>query len=343
MRLQNNENVDESKNGNGHIELDLTDSDSGSDSDASRDESYTPYRNRPEWLDIQPISIKTKTSIMDIDFTSRFEETFSYFRAVLQRDELSERSLALTADCIDLQRSNFSVWFFRRRILRELRHDLKDELDYVDKVIQKEPKNYQVWQHRKTIVEWMRDGSHEKRLTSAVLAYDNKNYHAWQHRQWAIKEFDLWDGEIDFTGSQLKLDVRNNSAWNHRYYVIRGTKLYTNLDWITSELVFARKKIEQCPTNESSWSYLRGLLKLAYQSLIASKDTLEFCDQLYKEKNCCSPHLIAFILDTLREKLAITKSNTDKQRALDLCQLLIQVDPTRSRYYTYLDVRIRAL
>lgn len=77
----------------------------------------------------------------------------------------------------------------RREILKALNGDLKDELNYIYKFIQDNPKNYQVWHHRRVLVEWMQDGSEELPLTEAILEDDAKNYHAWQHRQWAIKTF----------------------------------------------------------------------------------------------------------------------------------------------------------
>lgn len=62
-------------------------------------------------------------------------------------------------------------------------------MKYIQNVIEKNPKNYQVWHHRRVLVEWLEDPSQELFLTEAVLAQDAKNYHAWQHRQWAIKTF----------------------------------------------------------------------------------------------------------------------------------------------------------
>lgn len=325
-------------------EFDDDDDDDSSTGSSSPD--YVPYRTRPEWADVEPISIRTQSSIMDIKYTARYEEAFGYFRAMLVRDELSERSLALTADCIELQRSNFSVWYFRRRILRKLSHHLKNELTFVEKVIENEPKNYQVWHHRKTIVEWLKDGSHDTQLTASVLSIDNKNYHAWQHRQWVVKEFSLWYGELEFTDAQIAIDVRNNSAWNHRYFVIKETRRYEDSTWLQGELQNVHTRIEQLPSNESFWSYLRGLLELAYGSLVHHRETIDFCERLQNEKNCRSPHLLAFILDMIREQL--TKSaqidkESLKSRARELCNTLSRTDLVRSRYWNYIGSKVEEL
>lgn len=326
----------------------VEDSEEEEEDDDSTTRSSSPdfvsYKSRPEWADVEPISIRTQSSIMDIKYTARYEDAFSYFRAMLVRDELSERSLSLTADCIELQRSNFSVWFFRRRILRKLSHHLRDELNFVEKVIENEPKNYQVWHHRKTIVEWLQDGSHDKKLTASVLSIDSKNYHAWQHRQWVVKEFKLWDGELEFTETQLAMDVRNNSAWNHRYFIITETRRHEDEGWLENELVHVHKRIEQSVNNESSWSYLRGILSLAFKSLASHKGTQDFCDRLQNDKNCRSPHLLAFILDVIWERLTKSVVPDDKirlkSRARDLSAILARTDHVRSRYWNYVGLKV---
>lgn len=310
---------------------------------------YISYRTRPEWSDVEPVSIKTQTSIMDIKYTARYEEAFSYFRAMLVRDELSERSLALTADCIELQRSNFSVWYFRRRILKKLTHHLENELAFVEKVIENEPKNYQVWHHRKTIVEWLRDGSHDKQLTASVLNIDHKNYHAWQHRQWVIREFGLWEGELEFTNSQIGSDLRNNSAWSHRFFVVKETRRYEDPEWVEEELKYVQARIEQSVTNESSWSYLRGFLLLTFKSLTCHEQTRTFCENLYTVKNCRSVHLLAFILDIIHDELskstkfARTDKNALKSKADELCKTLSETDKVRSRYWNCIGLKMKEL
>lgn len=77
----------------------------------------------------------------------------------------------------------------RREILKALNKDLLEELGYVQGMIYDNPKNYQVWHHRRVIVEWLQAGETELEVTEAVLKLDAKNYHAWQHRQWALKTF----------------------------------------------------------------------------------------------------------------------------------------------------------
>lgn len=112
-------------------------------------------------------------------------------RAIIAKGEKSQRALELTTEALRLNPANYTVWQYRRDILRELKADLQDELDYLEEVIGQNAKNYQVWHHRRVIVEMMNCPKWELELTQNALDNDGnaKNYHAWQHRQWAIRTF----------------------------------------------------------------------------------------------------------------------------------------------------------
>ena len=123
-------------------------------------------------------------------------------------------------------------------------------------MIEDHPKNYQVWQHRRVLVEWLQDPTQELRITEIVLAMDQKNYHAWQHRQWVLLAFNLFDLEFPFINRLLEEDVRNNSAWNQRFYVINQTTGWTP-EVVRREVEFTLEKISLVKRNESAWNYLR--------------------------------------------------------------------------------------
>ena len=91
--------------------------------------------------------------------------------------------------------------------------NIKQELQYCREMIEEHPKNYQVWQHRRVLVEWLQDPSSELRLTEIVLSMDQKNYHAWQHRQWVLTTFKLFEDELAFIDRLLTDDIRFGEKW----------------------------------------------------------------------------------------------------------------------------------
>lgn len=72
-------------------------------------------------------------------------ETMDYFRAIVQKDERSERALELTHEAINLNAANYTAWYYRRLCLEATNADLKAELQYVGEKATENPKNYQIW------------------------------------------------------------------------------------------------------------------------------------------------------------------------------------------------------
>ncbi len=180
------------------------------------------------------------------------------------------------------------------------------ELDFITNVIRSNPKNYQVWQHRRNIVEYLNDPSQELTFTAEILKRDSKNYHAWQYRQWVIKKYNLWENELSYIDSLLVSDCRNNSAWNQRYFYISQTndlRKVESLSVLNAEVAFTLDKIDTCIDNESSWNYLRGLLthinnisSSAYMNNSYPVNVVQFCETKLnssKEEDK-SPFLMAF-------------------------------------------------
>ena len=142
----------------------------------------------------------------------------------------------------------------------ELGDDPRAELAFVKEVADENPKNYQIWYHRRVLVERLKDPSLELAFTEEILAEDSKNYHAWAHRQWVVAEFKLWDAELAFVNVLLSSDIRNNSAWNHRWFVISRTT-----GWTTAvrreEVDYAFDRAVLAPSNPCPWTYLLGVLR----------------------------------------------------------------------------------
>ena len=106
----------------------------------------------------------------------------SLFRAILLSGEVSERGLKLTEQLLGENAGNYTIWQYRRECLRGLKWDLNQELDYMDIFAEDNPKNYQIWFHRRAVVEELGNGEREKEFCSKVFEVDAKNYHCWAHR-----------------------------------------------------------------------------------------------------------------------------------------------------------------
>jgi protein farnesyltransferase/geranylgeranyltransferase type-1 subunit alpha len=315
-----------------------------SSSSSSGEDGFLPFNERKGWEDMEPLPQDDgPQAVVRIAYSDKFRNVFDYFRAVLAKEERSERALELTEECVSLNPANYTVWYYRRVLLKELGKDLWQELAYSERVISDNPKNYQVWHHRKVIVELLGDPSHEKTFTEQILALDVKNYHAWQHRQWVVSEFSLWDNELEFSERLLDQDLRNNSAWNHRYFVVDKSTGFGVAEVMDRELGFAMVKIKAAPNNESAWNYLRGVLQERGQGLGSSTAVTAFCDELYAPpESCRSPHLLAFLVDAIEERLSTAPDPVLLEKAISMAQSLAdEHDKIRTTFWNHVVCSLR--
>lgn len=78
--------------------------------------------------------------------------------------------------------------YYRRKCLEALGTELHQEMRLTARHALETPKNYQIWYHRRWLVEQLGDASSEKLLTERAIAEDSKNYHAWAHRYSPARE-----------------------------------------------------------------------------------------------------------------------------------------------------------
>eukprot|EP00898_Chlorokybus_atmophyticus_P003630 jgi/Chlat1/4268/Chrsp29S04374 len=305
------------------------------------------------WRDVEPLPQDDGPHpVVSIAYTEEFQQTMDYFRAIVAREEFSERALQLTARVISLNAANYTGWWYRRRCLEELNANLEDELNYIDSLVQDNQKNYQLWYHRRVIASRVGPsvGHRELELTEAVLDLDSKNYHAWSHRQWAVKEFGLWEGELNFCDHLLKVVVRNNSAWNHRHFVITNGPVERRMHAVRdAELAYAADCIRQAPNNESAWNYLRGVMMSSGARFGDEPVVRLLCAEIIAAGVEC-PQAWGMQLEVCLDQMALASGDITSQErnaiiatAQQICDRLALVDPTRVRYWKYRQRQITGL
>jgi protein farnesyltransferase/geranylgeranyltransferase type-1 subunit alpha len=256
-------------------------------------------------------------AVARIDYPEDFQTAYDYQRAVWKTNERSERSLRLTATCLQLNPANYTVWHFRRLCLAAVYKPPDSAADYLEIELQwtcelagGNPKNYQIWYHRRALLEVLKkdDDAEKRRLYGAkeleyiamVLQQDAKNYHAWSQRQWVVGTFlkdggddddDVWKKEEEYCCQLIQDDIRNNSAWNHRWFVShRGERSSSEYDVAVlrsddaaRESDYALEQIRIDPYNESSVTYWLAILK---EQVFSLQDAAEVTALLsdYQEK-----------------------------------------------------------
>lgn len=244
------------------------------------DDNSTPpdITQDEEYADLIPIlQDDGENPVVAIRYSKEFSDVHNYFRAVVHKNELSERALKLSERVIKLNAANYTAWQFRRECIFKTNYDLYKELEFSKEIAKGSPKNYQLWWHRRIIIEAINKPSNddndnnnnenkpnlkkydlnlEKELLRSILKSDAKNYHAWSHYHWILRTYKLYDDELEYLEKKLLLyDVRNNSAWNHRHFVVKQTTGFNDLKVLQREIEFCRGKIEVLATNHAVWYY----------------------------------------------------------------------------------------
>lgn len=181
-----------------------------------------------------------------------------------------------------------SIRQYRYQTLIALNAPLDTELRLMDELAVQYLKTYQVWHHRRLLVQRTNDPAPELAFIANALQIDTKNYHTWSYRQWILAHFNndaLWRDELAFVERMLDGDLRNNSAWHHRFFVVfqsgvrkgdedRDAVVRRELTCVAQQQQlwrwivlnpflsssFVKTKIAIAPNNASAWNYLRGIL-----------------------------------------------------------------------------------
>lgn len=200
--------------------------------------------------------------------------------------EYSPRCLQLTQHIISMNPAHYTVWLYRFSIAQALNVPIPEEIAWLNEVSLENLKNYQIWHHRRLLmdhyfptIESAPDkvaelAKSEQEFLTQILAEDTKNYHVWSYRQYMVPKLGIFGkGEITAAENLIDEDVRNNSAWSHRFFVVFSDPAHSTpgilstepdpkvpANVIDREVKYAQEKILLAPQNQSPWNYLRGVL-----------------------------------------------------------------------------------
>lgn len=217
-----------------------------------------PASLRVLFRDMTPVAVSPAPAA-GIPYTPAFVTVLGLVRAAAAADEVSPRALLATAAALVRHNAaDYSVWEYRRRVVRRLAQRAADdaaaaaaaatakggnsndgkggcdaaaaaaaaavyaeELKFTFRVGRCAEKTYQVWHHRRLIAAVASNAAVEADFVAAFHAADPKNYHAWAHRQWAAAHWAVDPAsEVEYADALLTDDVRNNSAWAHRHFAL---------------------------------------------------------------------------------------------------------------------------
>ncbi|KAH8731364.1 hypothetical protein GQ44DRAFT_642399, partial [Phaeosphaeriaceae sp. PMI808] len=305
------------------------------------------YHDDKAWADIEPLAQDDGGlhPLAAIAYTEEYSEAMGYLRAVMAKNEFSQRVLGLTEHIISMNPAHYTsiqanqCRLYRAKTVSELGIPLEDEIAWLNPTALKHLKNYQIWHHRHTVIDALGSPEGEPEFINTMLAQDSKNYHVWSYRQWLVKRFDLFDNheELEWTAEMIEADVRNNSAWNHRYYLVVGGRDGKPSEEIAKREVeyvfhirYTKAAIRKAPQNQSPWNYLSGTIRAAQLPKSTLKEfALEFAD-LDRPEEVYSSHALDLLADICAEE---ENSQGEAEKALDL--LATKYDPIRANYWNF--------
>lgn len=331
------------------------------------DQEFVPVIKRPEWQDADILALReryqtspksSRDRVVHIDVEQDLLDLMYVLYDRIAAQEVSWRVMDLTeAIIVNVNSANYSVWQWRWKCFEEFATNsgrygakktsiVQKELNMMKAVAIDNPKNYQLWNHRRKFSDFRGNDyvKDELEFSQACLDLDGKNYHAWAHRQAVIRmcpTIELLGYEEAFTKKCLLDDVYNNSAWNQRFFILSLCEKHSVSDVVTwdGEVEKTIEWLQLNPDNESGWEYLKSIaLKRTDNSANAVSKMLEFsCLVLESNPHCLQAALT--LAETYSMKAAMVEGEeTEHYRtmAAKIGKKLEALDPLGSNRYSYL-------
>jgi len=198
-------------------------------------------------------------------------------------------------------------------------------------------KNYQIWYHRRRLVELLIDPSRELSFINQMLHLDPKNYFAWSHRQWVISSWQELnqhhDSEFEYTAKLLEQDPQNNSAWSYRFFLTENFRRPLNLENGLREIQFVDSILKKFPENESAWNYLDGLYQLLNDETKSHYlERVQFIIQTELQTSSSNRFPLSLYVRFAERHQGTFRIN----QALEFCEeLATRLDTTRQKYWRF--------
>jgi len=269
------------------------------------------------------------------------------------------------ARVLDTCGAHYTAWAFRMRCVEDAvdasegtakAATLRDELAFAEAQTAKNPKNYQVWNHARMVLDRADSvgcmGDVRARAfehANAALMLDGKNIHAWSHRAWLVERCDAWEDEMAFTEKMLKDDWMNNSAWNARFQCVAVSVERGDVNALEREAAFATTSLGGDDDNESAWNYLRGLCTIAERDErvvprdVAARVVARAVDAARAAAvSAPSRHAALLLADRVAAE-AVRDADIDRAASAEsIFRNLVTIDPLRGNYYRTRIDRLRA-
>jgi protein farnesyltransferase/geranylgeranyltransferase type-1 subunit alpha len=291
-----------------------------------------------------------------------------YLRSVMASQEHSLRVLSLTSHIISLNAAHYTVWLYRASTIFALDSSMASiaaEIEWVNEIALDNQKNYQIWHHRQLLIDHIYSSIRDDRYEVEMLARsevkfmnemfeeDSKNYHVWSYRQYLVRKLDLFNmEELRNTEEWLRRDIRNNSAWSHRFFLVfsdpnistMGSKATEHDPSIPNtiidrEIEFCKAATFEAPQSQSSWNYLRGVLKKGGRKLASQEcfvgEFVKLCDEEGNGEDIRSSHALDFMADCWAEQ--------GKKEEADKALMLLgdKYDRIRKNYWEWKRVALK--
>ncbi len=93
------------------------------ESSSSGEYRFVPFAERDgKWDDLSPLEQYEggQAPIAPMPYKADYAEVMGYFRAILKKEEVSERAFKLTREVIQHAPGNYTAWVYRRKLLEKL-------------------------------------------------------------------------------------------------------------------------------------------------------------------------------------------------------------------------------